>query len=149
MPDHSADQHEAWTQDGAEAALAEIASLWPDRNVWDERVILQDGAPIGHLSVRAVAANMLWIGEIYLAAGRERQGLGSALLDQVCAVADRFQCDIALEALWRPGTTDGGWLARWYESRGFAPTTERDEDNLVVFRRPAAACEPGLEISPE
>lgn len=67
---------------------------------------------------------------IKVAEDRRRQGLGDAVMRDLCAEADRLGVPIALT----PGNdfgTSKAFLTRWYRSFGFVPNTGPRADNSI------------------
>lgn len=64
-----------------------------------------------------------WVDTILVKARYRRRGIGSALLDRICADADALGATVRLVPRPEPRGLVYGDLVRWYQRRGFADIT--------------------------
>jgi diamine N-acetyltransferase len=106
-------------------ALAEHEIAWP-------RAIVLDGEVVGFLMLEIDPeeedGRPFWLWRLMVAAGRQRQGIGTAALRLALAEVRR-RGGTEIYTSWVPA--EGG-PGPFYERLGFVPTGELDDDEIVA-----------------
>ena len=107
--------------------------------VTDQRVLTMGQARIGTIDCHKGGPDSIWISHYSIDDTYRAQGLGRQVLRELCLLADSCRANLGIEVFWRPGTEDGGWLPRLYQSCGFTDEGMANDQGYHELVRAAGA----------